>query len=68
VFPDFKQLLAHGEENAEEKYPKGANPDAEGLLFKFHTRQRRMAERLGAITWPCFQRRSKIDRSHGDVG
>lgn len=69
VFPDFKQLLAHGEENAEEKYPKGANPDAEGLLFKFHTRQRRMAERLGAITtWPCFRRRSKIDRSHGDDG
>lgn len=68
VFPDFKQLLAHGEENAEEEYPKGANPDAEGLLFKFHTRQRRMAERLGAIIWPCFQRRSKIDRSHGDVG
>jgi hypothetical protein len=68
VFPDFKQLLAHAEENAEEKYPKGANPDAEGLLFKFHTRQRRMAEKLGAITWQCFQRRSKIDHSHGDVG
>jgi Heterokaryon incompatibility protein (HET) len=68
VFSDFKQLLAHAEENAEEKYPKGANPDAEGLLFKFHTRQRRMAERLGAITWQCFQRRPKIDRSHGDVG
>jgi hypothetical protein len=31
VFPDFKQLLAHAEENAEEKYPKGAKPDAEGV-------------------------------------
>jgi hypothetical protein len=68
VFPDFKQLLAHAEENAEEKYSKGANPDAEGLLFKFHTRQRRVAERLGAITRQCFQRRSKIDCNHGDVG
>jgi hypothetical protein len=68
VFPDFKQLLAHAEENAEEKYPKGTNPDAEGPLFKFHTRQRRMAERLGAITWQCFQWRSKFHRSHGDVG
>ena len=35
--PDFKQLLAHGERE---------QPEGERSLFRFHNRQRRMAESL----------------------
>jgi len=37
LFSDFKQLLMYAELE---------HPEAEGLLFKFHKRQRRMAESL----------------------
>jgi len=55
VYPDFKQLLMYAEQE---------NLEAEGLLFKYHTRQRRVVESL--LSW--LQSRSRRHKGWRQFG